>query len=874
MPLLPVPLLGQNLKDGVAPIPEPHFPSRLFLFVWRNWELANTERLAQVLKARDESVLKLGAMLGLPAKPRLTEDQLRRMYTTVIRQNWHVLPHEQLIELLGWDWKKYKFTLKEDDVLWSKLGLGVKPRCEPLHYAEPAPSELRRAAEIKQTLRKFFAAKLDERGEPPFQFIADLSNTRPVAFHSPRTKPGANEIALKRCVLVMPETGETQTLVQQWADYLRLAFNAKPEVVLAGGEVPKCAMRFEIASHDIAAPESFQIESGDAGLSVRASDLAGLRQAIYHLQDLCEEQGGPLLPRGRWQRTCRVAPRYIYPYFALYGDPLIDPSIDPFPEGYLEKLARRGVDGIWLQAVLRSLAPSRLFPEFGEGWEIRLENLRRFVKRAGTYGVKVYLYINEPRLMSRAFFEKHPAARGSSYMGPPESAEEFAFCTSVPEVREWLRDGLTHVFQQVPGLGGIFCITASENLTNCFAHGHPEYCPRCSKRQGWEVVAELLEVFRDGVRRGNPAAEVIAWDWGWDWVKNGAEAQPTIAHMPKDVKLLSVSEWGTPYTRGKVPLVAAEYAMSVVGPGENALKHWKAARANQIQTLAKVQFNNTWEISAVPYIPVPMLVLQHMENLLAQDVRGLMLSWTLGGYPSPNLEVVKEFYYAPQPSGDEVLERVARRHYGAEAAPGVLAAWKQFSSAFLEFPYGVVAGYNIPLQHGPSNPLRLQPTGYRAGMILFPYDDLEHWLGPYSADVARQQLEKVAQLWAIGLEQFRLALPRVPQERAANARKDLGIAETCWLHFRSVANQIRFCQLRQQLLSASPADIQTSIKAELKQLARDEMQLARQLYSIARQDSTIGYEASNHYYYRPLDLAEKVLNCEYVLQRLEDGLSH
>jgi hypothetical protein len=27
----------------------------------------------------------------------------------------------------------------------------------------------------------------------------------------------------------------------------------------------------------------------------------------------------------------------------------------------------------------------------------------------------------------------------------------------------------------------------------------------------------------------------------------------------------------------------------------------------------------------------------------------------------------------------------------------------------------------------------------------------------------------------------------------------------------------------------------------------------------------IGYEASNHYYYRPTDLAEKILNCQYVL---------
>jgi hypothetical protein len=31
------------------PVPEPHFPDRLHLFVWRNWELANTDRMAQIL---------------------------------------------------------------------------------------------------------------------------------------------------------------------------------------------------------------------------------------------------------------------------------------------------------------------------------------------------------------------------------------------------------------------------------------------------------------------------------------------------------------------------------------------------------------------------------------------------------------------------------------------------------------------------------------------------------------------------------------------------------------------------------------------------------------------------------------------------------
>jgi hypothetical protein len=46
------------------------------------------------------------------------------------------------------------------------------------------------------------------------------------------------------------------------------------------------------------------------------------------------------------------------------------------------------------------------------------------------------------------------------------------------------------------------------------------------------------------------------------------------------------------------------------------------------------------------------------------------------------------------------------------------------------------------------------------------------------------------------------------------------------------------------------------------------MELSRKQYFVARNESLIGYEASNHYYYTPLDLVEKMLNCDW----LERGL--
>ena len=51
-------------------------------------------------------------------------------------------------------------------------------------------------------------------------------------------------------------------------------------------------------------------------------------------------------------------------------------------------------------------------------------------------------------------------------------------------------------------------------------------------------------------------------------------------------------------------------------------------------------------------------------------------------------------------------------------------------------------------------------------------------------------------------------------------------------------------------------------------IAEDEIRLARRQYTICRQNSAIGYEASNQYYYRPLYLVEKILNCQNTIAEL------
>ena len=143
-------------------------------------------------------------------------------------------------------------------------------------------------------------------------------------------------------------------------------------------------------------------------------------------------------------------------------------------------------------------------------------------------------------------------------------------------------------------------------------------------------------------------------------------------------------------------------------------------------------------------------------------------------------------------------------------------------------------------------------------MILMPQDDYKRWSGKYPPEVVQREFSRMADLWEQALPRFREAMRAVPISRRRQADEDLAIAETCYLHFRSTANQFAFYLLRDG--SRTPEALQ-----RMRAIAKAEIELARRLYPLARLHSVIAYEASNHYYYRPADLAEKILNCQWLL---------
>lgn len=530
--------------------------------------------------------------------------------------------------------------------------------------------------------------------------------------------------------------------------------------------------------------------------------------------------------------------RIVYSYFALYGDPLLDPSLDPFPDALLARYAKMGVNGVWLQGMLYQLVEFPFDPQMSEGCEKRMESLNALIRRAAKYGIGVYLYMNEPRAMSDAFFRKYPHLRGT------REEDFYAMCTSQPEVKHYLEDAAFRLFDRAKGLAGIFTISMSENLTNCISRGG-DICPRCAARKPEEIVAEVNNLLARGAKRANPNARVTAWSWAWgdEW----ATRVPALLTEGQVVQCTSEERLET--NIAGVPGFVLDYTMSLCGPGVKSKRVWKSAREAGREVCAKTQFNNTWELAAVPWIPVMDKVAGHVNNLKAEGVNHFQMSWTLGGYPSPNLKLAA-WLIANKGGVNDFL----RDWLGDELGPIADAGQKKLSEAFSEFPFHIHVVYNGPQNFGPMAPFFLENTGWKATMVGFPYDDIDGWRTIYSREQFSDQMKKLAEGWREGVE-------ILAAHEGKNAEFDdmLLVARACLCHFESAWYHAAFVLARE-----------ANDREEMLSFLRAERETVLSLIEIRKKDSRIGYEASNHYFYSLNDLAEKLVNLDDVeLQLLQ-----
>ena len=549
-----------------------------------------------------------------------------------------------------------------------------------------------------------------------------------------------------------------------------------------------------------------------------------------------------------------LAPRIVFPYFALFGEVLQDKEFKSYyPTGVLENIARMGLDSIWLEVVLHDVVKSSIFPEFGRDSALQLQRLNWIIAQAKHAGLGVYLYLNEPRGMPASFFRQYPEIKGAP--GRPEDGL-FSMCTSTQPVQRYLSESTENLFQEAPDLAGAFLITASENPTNCYSLTRHPICERCKLRRGPEVIAQVVDLIQAGARRAKPSARIIAWDWSWNVVEDDPQNE-IIADLPSSVTLMVDFERGTPISREGVKSIVDEYSLSVAGPSPRAAAHIRQAHQRGMTVMAKLQVGNTWELGLLPYIPVAQLVDRKFEAVRSAGISGAMESWTLGTYPSPNWQIAEAFYGRSAPDSSKRLEQVAAGLYGQKGAPDVLRAWELFSDAFGQYPFSVALVYSSVVQEGPAHMLYFEPTG-KLSKILNSYDDLA-WTAPFGPSIVAKVFADIASAWQKGLSYLQAALSEAPADKRFEAERDFKISDAAFLYFQSVANQVAFYQLRLKWKQ------EPRLLEQMRTVVQQELRGAERFWAICQADSRVGFEASLQYFYLPLDVLEKIIACRYML---------
>lgn len=157
--------LPKHGKDAIA---LSHFPTRHQAFIFRAYEYIPPVLIAKILKTTEENVLKAASDMGLK-KACESNIWLNKGYITIIRRMWHVLPYDQLLELLGMEEEELAVILREEDFLDIKLS--DKPVCDRVSFRELTKEEECRTQEIKKIVEK-----IDMTGTEPFSFTYDVTD--------------------------------------------------------------------------------------------------------------------------------------------------------------------------------------------------------------------------------------------------------------------------------------------------------------------------------------------------------------------------------------------------------------------------------------------------------------------------------------------------------------------------------------------------------------------------------------------------------------------------------------------------------------------------------------------------------------------------
>ena len=599
--------------------------------------------------------------------------------------------------------------------------------------------------------------------------------------------------------------------------------------------------------------EDFRLAVTPDSIVVEAGDTEGIRRGLYFLMDLLEGSRAPFLPLGISMHQCWLKNRISRCFFGpikrppFNRDELMD-EIDYYPEEYLSRLAREGVNGLWLTVVFREVCTTSLYPRDPDA-EKRLEKLRRTVEKCRRYGIRIWVFCIEPacwKAGSNPCPSEHPELKG------PKGYSGTSFCPVSETARNYLFECTYSLFSAVPELGGLITISHGERITSCLStlsvFGENEApCGRCGLGVG-EILAKTLRPLADGMLKAAPDAELISWlympypEQLAEWVYRLPEK------LTKDIILVCNFESGCSRRQLGRIRTGGDYWLSCIGPGDRFGRMAQAARGH-CSIGAKLQVCCSHEVASVPFVPVPGQLYRKYREMKRLGVEHVIQCWYFGNYPGLMNRCAGYLAYENFDGTEEqFLERLAYRDWGKYASR-MASVWKMFSDAYSHYPLDIQFQYYGPMHDGPVWPLHLKqvlrclprswkpdpaPAGDVVGEFMFNHELRETAL----------LVRRLSDGWHRGMKLFETF--RRDCMDCSGRRSDAALMDALEIQFRSGANILEFYVLRNRLMD-DPSDALQLLR-RLEEIVKEEIGHSRSLAELCRLDPRLGYHSEAEVY--------------------------
>ncbi|MBX7258384.1 MAG: hypothetical protein K1Y02_18615 [Candidatus Hydrogenedentes bacterium] len=724
-------------------------------------------------------------------------------------------------------------------------------------------------------------SQVSDAQEPPpsplpneWAFVDALAAPMTWTPHWNRVEKRADEVSLKDGVRVeagFPDSGRV----------LDTAYEDLGVFFRSVGIPTEGAYRLVTEQVQTGAFETFRIVVGDDACRIQAGDTEGIRRGIYFLEDQLMAAEGPFLRLGEVERSPFIATRVSRCFFGPIKRPpknkdeLLD-DVDYYPDGYLNRLAHDGVNGLWLTIEFKDICKTSLTDAVDPKRERRLEKLRKTIAKCGRYGIKVFLFCIEPRVMDpdNPLVKAHPELGSKAFSG-----SGLLFCPFSDAAQTYLFEAMNDIFTQAPNLGGLINISFGERSTTCLSganEGWQVACPVCAQKAPGEILRASLSAMERGMHAANPDAKLISWLYvpgNGTGSQRSTEPLRDIARLtpPGVICQYNFESDGVKEQLGK-PRHAGDYWLSYVGPSETFRSIAGAAAEGGVAMGAKLQACTSFEASTAPYVPVPGNLYEKYREMRRLGVTSVMQCWYIGSLPSVmNRAAAGVLPFVPETmSEDAFLLELARRDWGPSNAEKVVRAWRMFAKAYENYPLTNAFQYYGPMHDGVVWPLHLKPVHKN----LSPVWKLEYppsgdrigecFSGTHTMEEMLTLLKRMSEGWREALDVLMELEPMCANDPARQI--DLTVAQALDIQFHTGYNILRFYDLRERLIYDSGAD-RMKLLGELRAIAEDEIAHSTKMIDLCNRNPYLGFQAeAENYTYFPAELRWRIERLQEMLR--------